>query len=371
MKKILIFSSGSELYGSERGLLNLIEAIRGEYEITVVVPRQGPLQKMLKRKNVSIFVFPLSILTFSWSPIYYLLAPVLFLLDMVFFTGYVLLKKIDLLYTNNLLLVFPSLVASFTRKKHIWHLREFFPSRGVNRMLIGIAQATRSTVVCMSRNIRDVLFSTEKRKAIPIIYEGMVSPAPMDLSPFEEEQPSLPPDAVIFAVVARIHPSKGQLELVRMMHEVGKTVPRKFALLIVGDVAPCDWRAKAYKKKIERYLRENSMESVVFFCGLQTHVAGILKKVDVCVFPFRRNEPFGLAFLEALVLSQRILITMNPGSAEILDYFQERHCKDLSPASIEDEIMAGKRSAATPLIPGVFQFETYQHNIRKLLKELA
>jgi glycosyltransferase involved in cell wall biosynthesis len=368
MKKILIFSAGSELYGSERGLLSLVEAIRDLYEITVVLPGRGSLAESLKEKGIRTFVFPLSILTFSWSPFYYLFTPFLFLLDMVFFTGYVLSKKIDLLYTNNLLLVFPSWVAAVARKRHIWHLREFFPSHGVNRMLVRMAQTTRSSTLCMSRNIRDVLFLPEERKTIPVIYEGITDPQAAS-SALSAEQPFFfPTDVTVFAVISRIHPSKGQFQLVKLMHEASSSVSRKAVLLILGDVPPGDLRGGAYKRKIERYVRDHHMERTVIFCGFRKDVPAILRHVDVCVFPFQRNEPFGLAFLEALVFSKRVLININPGSEEILSYFKKGHT-GLSRDTIEREILGGKQPSAEPVIPEVFRFDSYRRRIRDFFRE--
>ncbi len=370
MKKILIFSSGSELYGSERGLLSLVDAIKDLYKITVVLPRRGPLQDCLERRGIPVLVFPLSILTLSLSPLYYLLTPFLFLLDVAFFGGYTVFKRVDLLYTNNLLLAFPSVIAMLLGRKHIWHMREFFPVQAVNQMLVGMARASRSAVICMSQNIKDVLFPGNDGKHAAVIYEGVTVPPPEGSSSLQEENCQRPADAVVLAVVSRIHPSKGQLELVKMMCEASKAFPRKPILLIVGDVSPHDLRGMNYKRKIEQYVRLRGMEKAILFCGFRKDIPAILSSVDVCVFPFQRNEPFGLALLEALVLSKRVLITMNPGSREILNYFDGKY-KELSGPSLEGEIAAGKLPFAAPFIPEVFQFKSYKQSIRLFFERVG
>jgi len=367
MKKILIFSSGSELYGSERGLLSLVDAIKDLYRVTVVLPRRGLLQDCLERRGIPVMIFPLSILTLSLSPLYYLLMPFLFLLNVAFFGSYAALKKVDLLYTNNLLLVFPSVIAMLLGKKHIWYMREFFPVSGVNQWLVGMARASRSAVICMSQNIKDVLFPRDEGKQAAVIYEGVTVPSPESGSSLQEERCQLPADAVVFAVVSRIHPSKGQLELVKMMCEASKASPRKSILLIVGDVSPYDFRGMNYKRKIERYVRLRGMEKAILFCGFRKNIPAILNNVDVCVFPFQRNEPFGLALLEALVLSKRVLITMNPGSREILSYFDRKY-RELSLPSLEEEIAIGKLPPAVPFIPEVFQYKNYKQSIRSFFE---
>jgi len=367
MKKILVFSSGSELYGSERGLLNLVDAIGDLYKITVVLPKRGPLLERLKEKGVSVLIFPMSILTLSLSPLYYLINPLLFLLNIVFFGIYAVLQRVDLLYTNNLLITFPSVIAVLLGKKHIWHMREFFPFRWVNRAIIWMARISRSAIICMSQNIKSVLFSENIREYATVIYEG-ITVNRIEINPLvQAEGIHLPAETLVFAAISRIHPSKGQLELVKMMNEVSKVSSGKFVLLIVGDVSSRDLRGMIYKRKIKRYVRLNGMEDTIRFCGFRQDIPAILNTVDICVFPFRRNEPFGLALLEALVFSKRILITMNPGSREILNYFDGKY-RELSSTSLKEEIAIGKSPLAEPFVPNVFQFENYKQSMRSFLK---
>ena len=48
MKRILIFNSGGFVYGAEKGLINLVKAIKGKFIITVVLPKRGLLARKLK-----------------------------------------------------------------------------------------------------------------------------------------------------------------------------------------------------------------------------------------------------------------------------------------------------------------------------------
>lgn len=367
MKKILIFSSGSELYGSERGLLNLVDAVRDLYRITVVLPKRGPLADRLREKNIEALIFPLSILTLSWSPLYYLVSPFLFLINVIFFGFYAAWHKVDCLYTNNLLLVFPSVIAGLLRKKHIWHMREFFPAGWVNRWIVWMARASKSKIICMSQNIKDVLFPGNAGDSAVVIYEGIKAGGLESGAFFCAAIPNIPPDAVTLTVISRIHPSKGQLELVELLAEISEASRKKARLLMIGDISPRNLRGILYKRKIKKFIRSHNMTRNVLWLGFQQDIPAILSAVDICVFPFRRNEPFGLALLEALALSKRVLITLNPGSREILEHFEGKW-RELSPVSLSEEIGRGKFPPVPVSIPEIFSFKNYERNIRSFLR---
>lgn len=368
MKKILIFNSGSFLYGAERGLLNIVKALKDRYEITVVLPERGPLLKFLYSYGVKIKIFPLSILTFSLSPFYYLRYFVLTFIDIVYFSLYTHFNKIDLLYTNNSLIIFPSMVAVFLRKKHIWHIREFFHIQLVNRLIAALAKRSSSGIICQSKNIKNILF-TNTETDISVIYEGL---DPDQYNNYDKRQilPDMPDDAVVLSVISRIHPLKGQYEFIKLMVELYKELERKTFVLIVGDISPPTLRNYIYKRRIKRFVKKNRLEDRILFLGFREDITRILSFSDICVFPFKRNEPFGLALLEALVFSGQVFLNFNPGSEEIAYFFKDR-CKRLSPELLRETINKGRFGARQIYLPDIFSFKNYKRQTLSFIKGRA
>ena len=137
VKKIIIFNSGSFVYGAERGLLNLIKALKSDFDITVVIPQKGPLVEKIKEVSLSvkIIIFPLAVLMLSFFPFYLLKFIFLSFVDFFYFLFYIKNNEADIILTNNLLLLFPALLAKLIGKKHIWCIREFFNYRFINRLI--------------------------------------------------------------------------------------------------------------------------------------------------------------------------------------------------------------------------------------------
>lgn len=369
MKKVLIFNSGSLLYGAEKGLLNIVKALKDGYEITVVLPKRGPLLKFLYSYGVKIKIFPLSILTFSLSPFYYLRYLFLALMNIVYFSLYIHINKIDLLYTNNSLIIFPSLVAAILKKKHIWHIREFFHIQLVNRLIAGLAKRSSSGIICQSKNIKNVLFA-DADDNIKVIYEGL-NPDEYNNYDHRQAQPDLPEDGVTLSIISRIHPLKGQYEFIKLMANLYKELERKTFVLIVGDISPPTLRNYIYKRRIKRFVKKNRLEDRILFLGFREDITRILSFSDICVFPFRRNEPFGLALLEALVFSGQVFLNFNPGSEEIVYFFKDR-CKRLSPELLRDTIEKGQFFGARQIhLPDIFSFENYKRQTLSFIKDKA
>lgn len=367
MKKILIFNSGSLLYGAEKGLINIVEALRDTYEITVVLPGRGPLIKFLQAHGAKIKIFPLGILSFCFSPFYYLRYLFLTLLDFVYFSIYTHFNKIDLLYTNNALIIFPALVASFLKKRHIWHIREFFHVRGVNKLVATLARRFSSEIICQSKNIRNVLFP-DAESNIRVIYEGL------NLDEYNNRngqiQPDMPEDGVILSIISRIHPLKGQYEFIRSMAGIYPELKTKVSVLIVGDTSPATLRNYLYKNRIARFIKKNGLEDKIFLLGFREDIARILSFSDICVFPFRRNEPFGLALLEALVFSHQVFLNFNPGSEEVTYFFKDR-CKQLSLGLLKEAINKREFGEKRLYLPDMFSFENYKKQILSFMKEMV
>lgn len=365
MKKVLIFNSGIFLYGAERGLLNIVKALKDRFEITVVLPDRGPLLKFLHSHGVKIKIFPLSILTFSFSPFYYIKYFFLTLINIVYFSIYTHFYKIDLLYTNNSLIIFPSLIGLILRKKHIWHIREFFHIKLVNKLIAILAKRSSSGIICQSNNIKNVLFP-DMESNIKVIYEGL------NLDEYNncnrQIQLDMPKDGVVLSVISRIHPLKGQYEFIKSLAGIYPELKTKVSVLIVGEISPATLRNYLYKKRIVRFIKKNRLEDKVFLLGFREDITRILSFSDICVFPFRRNEPFGLALLEALVFSGQVFLNSNPGSEEITYFFKDR-CKQLSLDLLKDAIDKRDFGVKRLYIPDIFSFENYKRQFLSFVKD--
>jgi len=366
VKRILIFSSGSALYGAEKGVLHLIEAFKETCAITVVLPRDGVLAQRLSNigGNIDVKIFPLPVLRHSVSPFYYLLLLVKTLIASVYFICYVFSKKVDFVCTNTFLLPFTGIVCVVSRKYHIWYIREFFSSSWVNKILGILVVRTSRRVVCQSKTIRNKL-SLPKETAV--IYEPLMS---SEYTLYDKEtarrELKLSLDATVVSLISRIHPRKGQYEFIEEISDLLKT-NRNITVLVVGDATRHTPRAYAYKRKIEDFIAHKGLTNVMLL-GHRQDVDRILSASDLCVFPFRGEEPFGIAVAEALAFGKRTFYPRQGGLQEVYDIFKEG--EEIDVGTIERALASVTEqeglNAKELRIPDILSFSHYQQTLRTI-----
>lgn len=319
MRKILLFSSSGSLYGSERGLLNLIDALDGKYELMVVVPAGGELTERIKTHypRVQIKTFPLPILALTYSPFYYFNFAVLSLLNIAYFIPLVIRNEIDIVCTNNLLLPVSALIAKIAQKKHIWFVREFFTPPLANAVLSRIIATLSDRVIFQSYFIKKKLGDKLSGK---VIYEPLIEKNYRIYDKTDaRQQLKLPKEKKIISLISRIHPGKGQYEFIKKFTAAFDD-DNDVILLLVGDVSFPSLKNRLYKRKIINYIRQRRDRKIIFK-GFVGEIDKIISSVDVCVFPFIKEEPFGIAVAECLSFNKSVFFPKKGGLREIHDIF--------------------------------------------------
>ncbi|MFH1504509.1 MAG: glycosyltransferase family 4 protein [Candidatus Omnitrophota bacterium] len=367
-KKIIIFSSGFFIYGAERGLVNFVKVVKDKFEVIVVLPNPGPLEKEVREvyPEVSIKIFPLAILKFSLSPFYYFSLTFLLIVNVFYFSFFVIFKKINIVCSNSLLLSFPAAVAKLTGRKNIWFIREFFPYRPLNRIRGWCVEKLSDTVICQSEAIKEEL---NIRNKVKVIYE------PLDKanytiydSDIAKKELNIPVGAKVIALISRIHPSKGQYEFIRVVKDVLKK-SQNLALVIAGDITVNSLKSRKYKRKIKKLIKKEGLRNI-FFLGYINDISKVICAADICVFPFRRPEPFGIAVAEALAFGKQTFFTFKGGLVEVRRIFQRGNKLDMSKIIevVSNFEYSEKSSLKELFIPQALSFSEYKNKIISLLE---
>jgi glycosyltransferase involved in cell wall biosynthesis len=317
MKRIIIFNANSSLYGAERGLLNLTRTLEGKFDVTVVLPKRGPLVEKIGSLNINLKFFPLPIVVITFSPFYYLFFVILSVINIIYFSLYVIYKDIDIICTNSLHLIFPALVAKITHRRHIWYIREFSSSNMVNTALGLVAKILSDQLICQSQTIKQRLYLGKQAK---VIYEPL---APYDYNTYEpallREEFNLPQTAILISIISRLHPSKGQYEFIEGIKKLLKESPNLF-LLIVGDISYPTLKVRLYKRRIRRLIEREGLKNVILV-GFRMDIDKFLCTSNLCIFPFRREEPYGYAVAEALAFNKPTFFPYQGGLQEVHQIF--------------------------------------------------
>lgn len=367
MKKIIIFNASSFVYGAERGLINLIKALKGRFDITVVLPRCGPVEEKIKSlfDDINIKKFPLPILSFSFSPFSFFKFLFLLPFNLIHFLFYISKFNFNIICTNSTLLLFPAIIAKIMKKRHIWFVREFSTYNILNWIGGQFIKLFSDDIICQSNFIKKKMRFDEKTE---VIYE------PLDLCNYKtyelfaaKKEFNLPQDSVVISLISRIHPSKGQYEFIREMKEILSN-QKKLFVCIVGDITPINLKNILYKRKIKNLKDKYNLENVIFF-GFRNDIDKIFSFSDICVFPFKREEPFGISIAEALSFGKLTFFPKKGGLEEVSKIYEagnEYNIKKIIETFFNFKNIENK-NLKNIFVPDILSFSKYYNKIRLML----
>jgi glycosyltransferase involved in cell wall biosynthesis len=127
------------------------------------------------------------------------------------------------------------------------------------------------------------------------------------------------PDETVLACVARLFHWKGQTELLKALAKVKASNPA-FKLLIVGedDERGAPGRGR-YSVELKALAAELGLTEQVIFTGQRRDIAQILAACDIFALP-SFEEPFGVAFLEAMAMKKPVVALDSGGVGQVVDH---------------------------------------------------
>lgn len=124
------------------------------------------------------------------------------------------------------------------------------------------------------------------------------------------------PGTVTLGVVARLHPNKGQLELVDLLPELLAAHPR-LRLRLIGDVLP---GFETYRSALTRRIAELHLGDIVTTGPAPPErIPSEMASLDILVAP-SVTESFSFSLLEAMAMERAVVATAVGGTPELIEH---------------------------------------------------
>ena len=309
--------------GSEQALYVLLKGLDKErYEPIVVVPSQGPLRQRLSEMGIKTLVSPVMI----WMPLkqmpflrfmakYYILLP-----GRIFKISHLIRKeKVDLVFSNELLLLEGGIAARLMRLPHIYHVHNAFFSTYFRTYLpVGLIKwltlKLADRMIFVSQKQMKELFNNQAQgNKFKVATQGFDA---QYFLPDEERDISWrrktgisesSPLVVLIAASAR---NKGQEDFLRAACIVKESMPAaQFAIIGGGD--------RRYLKDLKDLALGLGLEENVFFVDFMEDIAPVYGSLDVLVCASLK-ETFGRTIVEAMLAEKPVVSTRCGGPEEIV-----------------------------------------------------
>lgn len=322
MKRVLIINQSSELYGSDKVVLQLLLDFPDGYSPIVVVEGDGPLVDILNKKGIPVLFSPvLKIKRDDWG----LLFPFRFLFKTIrsVFALRSHLKglKIDLVHSNSITVFLGAFYAAMFRIPHLWHVHEivehpaaaakYYPKivSFFSRLVIFNSKATASqfrryapATIGKSR----LIYNGQERK---VPFYGKKARAISRKTLF-----GVSDDEVIIGLVGRISRLKGQKVLLDAFCKLAPSQPNVI-LAFIGS--PPDGQEHFLDNLCES-IAASGLAHRIRVLGFQSNVWDVYDALDIIVVPSTEPESFGLVATEAMLSHKPVVASAIGGLAEIV-----------------------------------------------------
>jgi glycosyltransferase involved in cell wall biosynthesis len=126
---------------------------------------------------------------------------------------------------------------------------------------------------------------------------------------YVREKFSIPKEAPLAGVVARLEPHKGHGYLIQAVGAVIDEVPET-RLLVIGE----GW----YEQELRKAVRDQGLQEHVIFTGFQRDMASILSGLDIMVMP-SLYESTNLSLIEAMLMEKPVVASAIPSHTHMVE----------------------------------------------------
>lgn len=309
MKNILFIHSSSELYGSDKSLLNIVKNIDKKiFNVHVILPCDGPLvDKMNELENVDVEIYDIAILRRKNLSLKGLIVYFSKLINSVkYLKSYIKSNDIDLVDTNTAV-VFPGAIAAKKcNVKSSWHIREIISNNFENNVISFMMNRYADKIIANSKATGNSL-KINKNK-LEVVYNA-IEEKKIDLIQGDRKTYNA------IGMAGRINRWKGQ----KLFVDAASIVHNKYPNLkfyIAGDVYKGEENIKA---ELVEHIKQLGLSDTVILLGQVNDMSQFYSNIDIFVLPSIKPEPFGLVIIEAMQYEVPVIATNHGGPTEIIN----------------------------------------------------
>lgn len=322
MNNIVFLHSSSELYGSDRSLLNLVKNLdKDKFNITVILPEDGPLvDKINSFDNVEVIINELAVLrrkNLSLSGIskYF----IELMRSIKFINNLIKEKSIDIVYTNTSVIFVGGISAKICKVKSVWHIREIIKSKYERFIVSKIVNIFSDYIIANSKATAEAI--SKNKDKVKVVYNAIDIEKNSGLEDIDEVYKEVAAtivksnNKIKIGMAGRINRWKGQklfVDMAKLVSEENDNVE----FLIAGDV----YKGEDYiLDDLKGYILESGVKDKIGLLGQVDNMSNFYKKLDIFVLPSIQPEPFGLVVIEAMNNKLPVVATNHGGPVEIID----------------------------------------------------
>ena len=328
MRVILFVHQSSEMYGSDKVLLFLVQGLQatGEFKPLVVLPGTGPLYSALRASGVEVHIAEVAKISRSIMRLTGLFRLFICTLkgvrELDRFAGD---RQVALVHSNTLAVLSGAVWALLRRKKHLWHVHEIILSpKLVSKAFPFLVRLFSDRVISNSTLTERWLLAEQPSLALRsvVVFNGLpavVRPTNCAIHDFRTSV-NASANEVVVTLAGRINRMKGQVLLIEAVVELKRRGRvNGLCFVIIGGAAPGleDLPAQLHEK-----VRSMNLEGFVNILPFVDDIWPMWFATDIAVVPSTEPESFGMVAVEAMAAGVPVIAAGHGGMLDIVAHNQ-------------------------------------------------
>jgi len=312
--KILLLHSSNDMYGASRIVLQVIDIlIKAKYEVHIILPYNGVLNKIITDKGASCSTYNLGVFRKKYLNLKGLFNRFLKIKKAKnHISNYIDKHHIDLLYTSTSVIISGGLAAKKRGIPNICHIHEIPTGNKLYEIFTGLFARHFSTkVIAVSNSVAKHWQPYLKQQQLIKVYNGIVFP----LTKTPNNTKRKIDQNITVASIGRLVPGKGHKYFIEVAKDLLK-LNNQYQFLIVGDTFP---GYESYEEELKTFVTQNNLHQKIHFLGYKTDIEGVLAKSDLFFHSSITPDSLPTVIFEAIKMRVPVVATELAGAVEILD----------------------------------------------------
>lgn len=321
MINILYLHAGSEMYGADKVLLELVTNLDKKiFHPIVILPSTGRLSKAMKAANIEIYVIDYPILRRKYfNPKGILKYVKNYRMAVTKICKLVKNKKIRLIHINTIAV----LEGIYLRKKLkvplIWHIHEIIERPQIIFKITSFLVGRFSDkIVAVSEAVEEHLINSNlvPKKKIRVIYNGINNDLfhPGVGTGYLFQELDIPKDSMRVGMVGRVNAWKGQNDFVKAMSPLLGKHHNLYVILVGGVFDGEEWRMNQLVETVNNDANSNHFRILDF----REDTSNMYNFFDAFVLPSTSPDPLPTVVLEAMACGKPIIGYKHGGIKEMV-----------------------------------------------------
>ena len=313
-KRVLLLHSSNDMYGASRIVLQVIDIlIIAKYDVHVILPYEGVLNKIITKQGASCSIYNLGVFRKKYMNLKGLYNRFVKIIKAKnYIVSYIDKHHINLLYTSTSVIVSGGLAAKKSGIPSISHIHEIPTGNKPYEIFIGLfVRFFSKKVIVVSNSVAKHWQPYLKKNQLLTVYNGIIFPI---TTPPSNTKIKIGQNITVTSI-ARLIPYKGHKYFIEVAKELFK-LNNQYRFLIVGDTFP---GYELYEEELKTLVSQNDLNQIIQFLGYRTDIEAILAKSDLFFHPSIAPDPLPTVLFEAIKMKVPLVATEIGGAIEILD----------------------------------------------------